>query len=240
MKTNFLTVLVLLSSFVSPCLADTPAKKVRLFILSGQSNMVGLKEDKSFTPIVTKAFPDDEVIVVKYAEGGQPIRFWYKGWKTPADLKLTKPKPLGYIYDILISKVNDATKGKASPTSVTFVWMQGEADAKKQSTADLYADSLKGLLGQLQKDLGRDDIDFVLGRLSDCGNPGTKAAEVVPGWMTIREAQVKFVDDSKQTGWVDTDDLNGKGDGLHYDGPGVQKLGERFAAKAIELIQKRK
>jgi len=230
-------ILLFVSTLLSPCWAEAPAKKVRLFILSGQSNMVGLKEDKSFTPVVSKAFPDDEVIVVKHAESGQPIRFWYKGWKTPADLKITKPKPLGYIYDDLMKEVAKATKDKAAPASVTFVWMQGEADAKKQSTADIYGESLKGLVAQLSKDLGRDDVDVVIGRLSDNGN---KETELLPGWMTIREAQVKFAESTEHAEWVDTDDLNGKNDGLHYDGPGVQKLGERFAAKAIELIQKRK
>lgn len=60
--------------------ADAPAKKVRLFILSGQSNMVNMDSDASFTPAVKKAFPDDECVVVKSAFSGKPIRMWYKDW----------------------------------------------------------------------------------------------------------------------------------------------------------------
>ena len=62
--------------------ADGP-RAVRLFILSGQSNMAGLNPDVSFTPAVKAAIPADEVIVVKSAQGGQPIRRWYKDWKAP-------------------------------------------------------------------------------------------------------------------------------------------------------------
>ena len=54
--------------------------KVRLFILSGQSNMSKLNPDISFTPTVKKAFPGDQIIVIKDASGGQPIRQWYKNW----------------------------------------------------------------------------------------------------------------------------------------------------------------
>ena len=70
----------------TPGLAPAPAaeKKVRLFILSGQSNMAGLNPDLSFTPAIKKEFPDDKVIVVKHAIGGRPIRLWYKDWELPA------------------------------------------------------------------------------------------------------------------------------------------------------------
>ena len=53
-----------------------------LFILSGQSNMAGLKPEESFIPTVEKEFGKDKVIVVKDAHGGQPIRRWHKQWKS--------------------------------------------------------------------------------------------------------------------------------------------------------------
>src|SRR6187401_1971358 len=64
--------------------AEAVDKKVRVFILSGQSNMAGLDPNVSFTPAVTKEFAEDEVIVVKSAQGGQPIHRWYKKWALPA------------------------------------------------------------------------------------------------------------------------------------------------------------
>ena len=48
-----------------------------LFILSGQSNMAGLKPEESFIPAVEKEFGRDNVIVGKDAHGGQPIRRWF-------------------------------------------------------------------------------------------------------------------------------------------------------------------
>ncbi len=54
-----------------------------LFILTGQSNMAGLNPKESFIPAVTKEFGAENVIVIKYARGGQPIHRWDKQWKTP-------------------------------------------------------------------------------------------------------------------------------------------------------------
>jgi hypothetical protein len=40
--------------------------------------------------------------------------------------------------------------------------------------------------------------------------------------------------------WVDTDDLNGAKNDLHYDKPGYEELGRRFAKAAIELLAGKK
>ena len=44
--------------------------------------MAGLNPQESFTPTVVKTFGKENVIVVKSAQGGQPIRRWYKEWKS--------------------------------------------------------------------------------------------------------------------------------------------------------------
>ena len=47
-----------------------------LFILSGQSNMAGMDPKLSFIPAVEEKFGKENVIVVKDAHGGRPIRDW--------------------------------------------------------------------------------------------------------------------------------------------------------------------
>ncbi len=221
--TTFLLCCAILSLTAVPAAA---AGKVRLFILSGQSNMAGLPPEVSFTPTVKKAFAGDEVIVVKDAAGGQPIRQWYKKWK-PA--QGPAPAELGKLYDRLMTKVNAAIEGKQVDT-VSFVWMQGERDAKEGHSA-VYAESFKGLIGQLQADLKRDDVTVVIGRLSDCRKNDEH-------WDGVRAAQVKVAEENPLGDWVDTDDLNGPNDGLHYNKPGYAELGKRFAEKTIALLNK--
>jgi len=207
-----------------------------LFILSGQSNMVGLRPEESFTPAVEAEFGKSNVIVVKDAQGGQPIRRWYKKWK-PA--RGEGPAATGDLYDRLMTKVTAAIKGQKIKT-VTFIWMQGERDAREKH-GEVYAASLKGLLDQLAADLRRDDIDFVIGRLSDFDMENKR----YPHWTYLRTVQVEFAEASPRGAWVDTDDLNdgrnrrGKEiqNDLHYSAGGYRELGRRFAGKAIDLIR---
>ena len=226
-----------ISVVVTAQAADKVDQGKHLFILSGQSNMAGMNPKVSFAPTVAAAFGNENVIVVKSAQGGQPIRKWYKKW---TDANGKPSKSAGERYDLLMKQVNLAIKGQ-SLKSVTFVWMQGERDAR-ESHGKVYEASLKGLLAQLSGDLHRKDINFVIGRLSDWGlkNSGR------PDWKLIREVQVKVADGSPRGAWVDTDDLNDglnkKGkeikDDLHYSVKGYKLLGKRFAEKSIELIKK--
>lgn len=207
-----------------------------LFILSGQSNMVGLDPDESFTPAVEAAFGKDAVIVVKDAEGGQPIRRWHKEWK-PAEGD--GPEATGDLYARLMARVTDAIEGKKIET-VTFLWMQGERDARERH-GGVYARSLDGLLDQLARDLGRDDIFFVIGRLSDFDMENAR----YPHWTLVRQAQVQVAESHPRGAWVNTDDLNdgtsraGKEieNDLHYSAAGYKEFGRRLAKKAMGLIQ---
>lgn len=222
--------LILLPSI--PLLAD-PAK--HLFILSGQSNMVGLKPQQSFTPTVAKHFGQESVIVVHSAQGGQPIRCWFRDWKPE---KGEAPKGNGNLYDVLMKKVAAATEGQEI-ASVTFLWMQGENDAK-QSHGVVYEASLKGVIQQVSKDLKQERVNVVIGRLSDHGNDNTQ----FPHWEMIRKAQEKVAADAPHGAWVDTDDLNDgivkKGkevkNDLHYTAEGYVTFGKRLAEAAIKLI----
>ena len=195
--------------------------------------MVGLKPEVSFTPAVEKEFGKDHVIVVHDAQSGSPIRNWVKDWKPEAGKNVKAGKqPMGHLYERLMGKVKPAIAGQEIET-VTFVWMQGERDAKEGHGA-VYAKSFMMLIDQLKTDLKRKDISFVIGRISD---HGIKNGMDIPDWPVVREAQVKVAGADSHGAWVDTDDLNGARDGLHYDASGYAKLGERFAEAAIHLIK---
>ena len=82
----------------------------------------------------------------------------------------------------------------------------------------------------MRDDLARPDTYAVIGRISDY-------AKQPEGSRTIREAQMAVVKGDPLAAWVDTDDLNGKRDDLHYTPDGYRQLGDRFAAKAAEQIK---
>ncbi len=228
---------------VSLLLALSPATTAgenngkHLFILSGQSNMAGMKPEVSFIPAVTKAFGKDNIIVTKSAYSGASIRSWAKtNHEFPPPTRGRVPKVRGHFYKTLIDGVKTAIKGKSLKT-VTFVWMQGESDLNN-TAYDVY---LKELIWQIQSDINFKDINIVIGRISDCGLDRPKRLE---GKKYIRKTQQEFAEAHPRGAWVDTDDLNDKKqpDGtivhdLHYTPEGYKILGQRFADKAIALIK---
>ncbi len=209
-----------------------------LFILSGQSNMARLNPAKSFTPVIEAELGAENIIVVKDAMGGQPIRRWYRNWKP-----LNGVEPIAHpdLYDSLMVKVYPAIKNEKIAT-VTFIWMQGERDAKEKH-GEVYEASLLGLYNQLSNDLNRKDINFVIGRISDYD----MANEKYPHWIMIRDIQKRVAESNPYFEWINTDDLNDglnkKGivikNDLHMSVVGYRIMGKRFAEKAILLIDRK-
>jgi arylsulfatase A-like enzyme len=232
--------IIYLAALVIPCVKDAQAidsPPKHLFILSGQSNMAGLDPSRTFTPTVAKEFGTGNIIVVKDAQGGQPIRRWYKKWQMEG---VDPPPVAGDLYDRLMKKVKVAVEGQQI-ASITFVWMQGERDAREKF-GHVYLESLQGLRQQLCHDLSRQDIHCIIGRLSDF-DPDNRR---YPHWTQVRKAQMEFAQATSNCVWVDTDDLNDglnrrgrtiKND-LHYSVSGYDSLGRRFAYQAINLIRK--
>lgn len=206
-----------------------------LFILSGQSNMARFKPKSWFTPGISEALGADNVIVSFYAKGGQPISKWYRQWKSSRGE--TDPNA-GKLYDAMMETTKAAIRGQRI-RSVTFIWMQGEADAKA-GNGDVYLASLNGLKKQLEQDLKCTDINFIIGRLSDSGfyRRRDKKRLPAPQWEALRKAQESFANASDRAIWVNTDDLNGENNQLHYVKPeGYEKLGERYVEAAIKLVK---
>lgn len=202
-----------------------------LFILSGQSNMARLNVEESFQPILEETFGTEKIIIVKDAMGSQPIRRWYVGNESNE-----KPD----LYEKLIKKVIVAIKDETL-ASITFIWMQGERDAR-EALGDIYEANFMGLYNQLCSDLKTDQINMVIGRLSDFDMTNN----IYPHWTKIRTVQEKVANSNSRFEWVNTDDLNdgfdrdGKAieNDLHLSAEGYITLGRRFAEKAIMLIEK--
>jgi hypothetical protein len=201
--------------------------------------MARLDPEESFNPIIEDAFGKENVIVVKHAIGGRPIREWYREWKAPHG---DQPKAQPHLYDSLMNKVFTEIENKHIAT-ITFIWMQGERDAREKF-GDVYEKSLVGLYNQLSADLNRRDMNFVIGRLSDFDMDNSK----YPHWTMVRDIQVHVANTNPRFSWVDTDDLNdglndnGKNikNDLHMSTVGYNLMGKRFAKKSIELIEANK
>jgi hypothetical protein len=213
---------------------DAAKAKSHLFILSGQSNMTGGLVN-GFTAVVEEEFGKENVAVAMSMKSGRGLRFWCSDYRYADNRKTGAQEQAdnGSQYQPLITAAKAAAGDKSFDT-VTFIWMQGESDASR-GWAEVYAENFLKLLGRLKADMKREDMRFVIGRISDHDLEN-------PNWKNMREAQVKLAENHAGGAWIDTDDLNGGGEGvpggdLHYPKEESEKLGARFAGKAIIMIR---
>ena len=239
-------ILTLLTLMLTACIfakAETESS-VHLFILSGQSNMGGMKPETCFMPEAEKLFKDEKVVFIKVAKSGQPICRWLEEWEDIAkeneisEMQRKKLMKGGGVtlYQPILDEYKEILKKHPKLASVTFCWMQGERDANGGG-ARVYKDALKQLISKLRLDLERPDMNIVIGRISD-------ASPNKSGWDIIRKLQIEIVNEDPSGAWVDCDDLNDKMDGgkmknaVHYNRPdGYIMLGKRFARQGYALVK---
>jgi len=234
MKKHLLLLVTLVTFLVNQAFAEGGQ---HLFILSGQSNMTP-SLSASFSQTVEKIYGKDKVIVVRVGWPSQPIKMWYKAWAPPEGMQDPSPDKNGSTYDTLIKSTQKVIAGKQID-SVTYIWMQGEEDARA-GWGSVYEKSFHGVLEQLKQDLKVSKINYVVGRINDywTTDKGLKDGDLV------RTTLVKLGEAGPNAAWINTDDLN-KGvnpwggydecDG-HYSPHAYRVIGQRFARKACLLI----
>ena len=223
-----------------PCHAVSRKSEKHLFILSGQSNMTGGLQS-GFTECVQEHFGDENVAIVFHCKSGRGIRFWDRDYQFPENYRIPgKGAPSersrqqhGQEYEPLIEKSLNACKGNHFET-VTFIWMQGESDGAR-GLGEVYEQSFLRVMARMKKDFAREDFNFVIGRISDARSDAISAES----WRRVRQVQVKIAEEAQWGEWINTDDLNGPKDDLHYPAENQADLGRRFAEQAIKLISRR-
>jgi uncharacterized protein YecT (DUF1311 family) len=235
---NYFRLLCLVLVATLTCAASGADKPVHVFILSGQSNMAGMKPEAGFVPEAKKLFADGEVVYIKVARGGQPIRYWVKEWNDIARKhKLNSTCDATKYYEPILEQYKQLLQKHPKPATVTFCWMQGERDAKEKLDP-AYKDAMKQLISNLRRDLKQPKMAFVIGRLSDCLTSAP--------WNAVRKAQVEVAKEDPLGAWVDTDDLNDKEKGgkkrndLHYTKEGYALFGMRLARQAKAIADGKK
>lgn len=165
----------------------------------------------NFAYLVSKMFPNDNVIIIKSAATGSSITQWLPG---------------NELYEALIRQVNyavDLTKADIQG----IVWMQGETDAREQSLAEAYQTNLETFLSHLRNDLQAEEAAILLGQIRQPNHNFAYEKQ-------IRQAQQQVADADEHKILVTTDDLGKLYDKVHYDSDGLVELGRRFAVGFVE------
>jgi hypothetical protein len=231
-----------------------------VFVLSGQSNMLGqgttaeltgdlstlpptvqlfvdgepalFTDRRSFGPEVTfahemaRAWPDRNIVLLKYAVGGTSLLAWAPEW-SEAQAELTANANAGPLYSQLMA----AVRGPALGPSARFaglLWMQGERDARYLTVGPDYLANLGTFVAAVRADLDEPDLPLLLGLV----NP---PPERYPAADVVRAQQLAAPDELAMTAVIDTAGVTKRDDDLHYDTAGQLELGRRFAQAYLRL-----
>jgi sialate O-acetylesterase len=226
-----------------------------LYLLAGQSNMVGRAPLDEITP------PDPRVHVLTPADAWEVAReplhegIPRDGRRIGAGLGLAFAKemvrrtgvPVGLIPCAVggtsLEQWNPAHARKHFRRSLygnfiararlagnrfgAILWYQGEADAAQMSTATTYGEGFAKLVEAMRGDIGQPDLPIYFAQL------GRYVAHESPGWNVVQEAQRKAEAEIPHSGMVATIDLK-LTDPIHLDGPSLQRLGRRFASRIVD------
>jgi hypothetical protein len=241
---------IVLVAGMSICQAQT----TKVFLLAGQSNMVGWSSNSNLPQELQQPRPDIQIYwggVWTYLRPGlggsssyfgpeitfcrdivdvQPgedivfVKYAVSGTSLWNDWQPT----YGVQYINFMNTIDNALLSVSEPEIVGMIWMQGESDAwPSQSTlehAQEYQQNLTNFIQSVRADLGIPDLPFVIGRISQS-----------PVWTwrdIVRQAQVNVSQTVPNTALVDTDDLPLLTDNMHYTASGMVTLGTRFADAA--------
>ena len=225
-------------------------KTYHVVLMAGQSNMVGLGDVKdldnytlpenisyfnystnthlkelsnyNFGPEVglaqrlNQGFPDLNFIFIKFAIGGSSINEWLPS----VESKIERKVDFGDLYGEFYKMVDDITKNH-NTINLAFLWMQGETDARHESTSNDYETNFKSLISKVRNDFGDSNLPIVYGKV----NPNIKNHKHL---STIQLAQKKINQSVANTYLINTETFNKQPDNVHYSSLGLLHLGKAY------------
>ncbi|MGB0849510.1 MAG: sialate O-acetylesterase [Thiolinea sp.] len=216
----------------------------RVYIMAGQSNMMGRAKTHYLPPTyrktptnVTFYYQGRERKLAQYAYFGPEVSFAHNVARAfPQDnhiiikhvatgSSIQQWLPGQRLYQGLLRQVKFSLQTE-NPNIDAVIWMQGENDARTRDKAVQYAPRLTRFIHALRKDLNAANSQFVLGEIS----PEDKAFPMVP---VVQEAQRKVNNSVPNTQMVSTQGLGKIFDHVHFSAPGQMELGRRFAQAYI-------
>lgn len=181
----------------------------------------GFGPEVEFAYRMANKYPNDKIVLSKTSDGARSLYGAFYPTEDPARLAIAGDA--SWLYGDIAPDLAAATAGKTRAVMTGILWVHGEADANVEICANTYADNLDTFLTAIQADVGP-FLWFA----------GVRLKEVVAGRpyeAAVRQAMTDAP--AAQPGDLDSymlnvDDVGLQGDGVHYDGPAVLAIGERF------------
>ena len=176
-----------------------------------EPELTGLDCGLSFCREMIKHVPDSvSIALIPCAVGGSSIQQWLGD-----SLHRTVQLLSNFKNNVDFAERYGMVKG--------VLWHQGESD----SSPDLivkYKRNLKKLISAFRHTVGHDGLPFFMGELGSFADPGRQR-----GWDSINNIIHEVAVQDENTFVIGTDDLETKGDNIHFNSEGQRSMGWRFA-----------
>ncbi len=203
---------------------------IRLLTLDKQGNLILAKEPLhyyeptrtgldcgvSFGNAILNNLPNNNyVLILPTAVGGSSIQQWindstFRGVNLLSNFK----------EKIEIGKQIGTIKG--------ILWHQGENDATNEEDINNYQKRLSILFDKFRQIVENDSLPILIGELGSYSNENDK-------WQRINSAIHSYTEKDTFSEYINTQDFEHRGDGIHFDSKGQREMGKRFADKYNEL-----
>ena len=227
-------------------LSTSAAARDRIYVLAGQSNMMGLAHTYNL-PSAYKATPPNVTFFYKgsgrpLARGkhiGPEVSFAYAVAKafpedqhiivkfaaTGSHIRQWFPKE--HFYKGMMRQLDLATAPENRKIDA-IIWMQGEGDTFNKQRASQYAPNLTYFIRHLRHDLAAYNAPFIMGQIDPIGLDFPE--------VSLVQAHQKRVDATvANTHLISAHGIAKIYDNIHFNAVGQVEMGKRFARKYIEL-----
>jgi hypothetical protein len=220
--------------------------KLHIYLLMGQSNMVGRDtmglETQTADPRIGYFDGKNWIIAIEPMRGGSgfgPGTFFardllpnYPDGKIGLVPCAVGGTPLSRWVrgaDLYENALNRAKHAAESGIIEGMLWHQGESDSTKPEDATSYEARLTQMFHDFRQDLGQPDLPIVVGELGDFFK--------APNSEVVKAALRNMPNDLSHVAFADSTGLTHKGDHLHFNAASQEEFGKRYAAAMQQLQQ---
>lgn len=242
--------------FAAPPREKSPEqkKKLRIYLLMGQSNMVGRgiieSQDRAAHPRVLLFTASNHWdLAVEPLHGSGPRAGYGPGLvfgklvaaqQTNVNIGLI-PCAVGASLlqrwerggDLYSNAVTRARAAMRDGTLAGIVWHQGEQDSILESDANSYFSRVTNMFSNIRADLGQPNLPIVVGQIGEFLYH--RKIQQTPFAKIVNDALARVPEEVPFTACVRSTALGHNGDEVHFDGKSQRELGKRFATEMLKL-----
>lgn len=175
----------------------------------------------AFGKAIRKAFPDDDIYLIKTAAGGTSM---HKHWNTETGTMRKR------FLATAKAALQNLKKERVKYEIDGMLWMQGESDAAQGKGVE-YEESLRMFIKQMRHEFGEKEMPFIMGRILPTFDKPKGNGPLV------RKALETVAKDTKNVACFDTDGFKRINKG-HYDHEGQLELGKTYAEHLLKMMKK--